>query len=173
MNCDLSPGVVKLDWHARLQSPGDLEQTAWLLQASENGALRRLPPYSFRAQIAKFQSDPRWQHQIWMRRRQEAFAWLARLAPCAGGAALFDGARSEAGLAGALRSAPRRVSGIRCDARKLIEASDCVRAAEWALRSLLAASPEFHRTPAAGLGKRAESFVAVCLSSAASHFIFI
>ena len=85
---------------------------------------------------------------------------LARLAPCASSAALFDGARSEAGLAGARRSAPRRVSGIRCDARKLLEASDCVRAAEWALRSLLAASPEFHRTPAAGLGKRAESFVA-------------
>ena len=32
MNCDLSPGVVKSDWHARLQPPDDWKQAAWLLR---------------------------------------------------------------------------------------------------------------------------------------------
>ena len=133
-------------------------QARWMLRMRGRGAGAAAPCTREHACLGSGNAAP--QHQIWMRRRQEAFAGLARLAPCAGGAALFDGARSEAGLAGARRSAPRRVSGIRCDACKLLEASDCFRAAEWALRSLLAASPEFHRTPAAGLGKRAESFVA-------------
>ena len=133
-------------------------QARWMLRMRGRGAGAAAPCTRKHVCLGSGNAAP--QHQIWMRRRQEAFAGLARLAPCEGGAALFDGARSEAGLAGARRSAPRRVSGTRCDACKLLEASDCIRAAEWALRSLLAASPEFHRTPAAGLGKRAESFVA-------------
>ena len=107
--------------------------------ACEDGARGLLPLALGSSRASDLVTRP--QHQIWMRRRQEAFAGLARLSPCAGGAALFDGARSEAGLAGALRSAPRRVSGIRCDARKLLEASDCVRAAEWALCSLWRSCP--------------------------------